>query len=71
MYLDQLIYATCSVAFVALIALMLLQQRVSGPGIAILAACVLTAAWSADLAFSGCCPAARERSSTVFGYWRG
>src|SRR3954452_15169145 len=56
MYLDQLIYGTCSVAFVALIALMLLQRRVSGPGIAILAACVLTAVWSADLAFSGLLP---------------
>src|SRR3954454_16266109 len=56
MYLDHLIYGTCSVAFVALIALMLLQRRVSGPGIAILAACVLTAVWSADLAFSGLLP---------------
>ena len=71
MDLGQLIYATCSIAFIALIALMLLRRRVSGPGIAILAACVLTAAWSADLAFSDCCPAARERSLTVFGYWRG
>ncbi|MGD9615220.1 MAG: XrtA/PEP-CTERM system histidine kinase PrsK [Alphaproteobacteria bacterium] len=56
MQLGQLIYATCSAAFVALIALMLLRRRISGPGIAILAACVLTAAWSADLAFSGLLP---------------
>jgi putative PEP-CTERM system histidine kinase len=52
----QLIYGTCSVAFIALIALMLLRGRISGPGIAILAACVLTAIWSADLAFAGLLP---------------
>src|SRR4051794_27910616 len=52
MDLGQLIYGVCSAAFIALIALMLLQRRVSGPGIAILAACVLTAVWSADLALS-------------------
>ena len=56
MPLDQLIYATCSAAFVALIALMLLRQRISGPGFAILAACVLTAAWSGELAFLGLLP---------------
>ncbi len=55
MDLGQLIYATCSIAFTALIALML-RRRVSGPGIAILAACVLTVAWSANLAFSGPLP---------------
>ena len=38
MDLGQLIYGTCSAAFVALIALMLLRGRISGPGIAILAA---------------------------------
>src|SRR3954447_4470586 len=53
MNFGQFIYATCSVAFVALIALMLLRQRMSGSAFAILAACVLTAAWSADLAFLG------------------
>jgi putative PEP-CTERM system histidine kinase len=56
MDLGQLIYATCSAAFAALIALMLLRQRISGPGFAILAACVLTAAWSAELAFFGLLP---------------
>ena len=56
MDLGQLIYAASSIAFTALIALMLLQRRVSGPGIAILAACVLTAVWSADLAFSRVLP---------------
>jgi putative PEP-CTERM system histidine kinase len=56
MDLGQLIYATCSAAFIALIALMLLRRRVSGPSVAILAACVLSAAWSADLAFSGLLP---------------
>lgn len=60
MDLGQLIYGTCSAAFVALIALMLLRRRVSGPGIAILAACVLTAIWSADLAFSGFLPAGAQ-----------
>src|SRR4051794_901102 len=56
MIFGQFIYATCSVAFVALIALMLLRHRMSGPAFAILAACVLTAAWSADLAFLGLLP---------------
>src|SRR3954447_6187954 len=51
MNFGQFIYATCSVAFVALIALMLLRQRMSGSAFAILAACVLTAAWGADLGF--------------------
>ena len=58
----QLIYGTCSAAFVSLIALMLLRGRISGPGIAILAACVLTAVWSADLAFSSLLP---ESAGTV------
>ena len=62
MDLGQLIYGTCSVAFVALIALMLLRGRISGPGIAILAACVLTAIWSADLASAGLLP---ESARTV------
>src|SRR3954465_2694861 len=67
MDLGQLIYGTCSVAFVSLIALMLLRGRISGPGIAILAACVLTAVWSADLAFSGLLP---ESAGTVLGGFR-
>ena len=54
-------------AFVALIALMLLRRRISGPGIAILAACVLTAVWSADLAFSGLLP---EGAGTVLDGFR-
>src|SRR3954471_1776861 len=62
MDLGQLIYGTCSAAFVALIALMLLRGRISGPGIAILAACVLTAIWSADLASAGLLP---ESARTV------
>ena len=61
MDLGQLIYGTCSAAFVALIALMLLRGRISGPGIAILAACVLTAVWSADLGVLR--PAARKRQN--------
>lgn len=56
MHLEQAIYATCSSAFVALIALMLLRRRVSGPGIAILVACVLSSVWSAALALSGLLP---------------
>jgi putative PEP-CTERM system histidine kinase len=67
MYFDQLIYATCSAAFVALIALMLVRRRISGPGIAILAACLLTAAWSADLALSGLLP---EGARTILDGFR-
>jgi putative PEP-CTERM system histidine kinase len=44
------IYAACCVAFLGLIALMLLRRRVSGPSIGIIGACALTAAWAADLA---------------------
>ena len=50
MGLGEAIYASCSVAFLALIALMLLRGRISGPGIAIIGACALTATWAADLA---------------------
>jgi putative PEP-CTERM system histidine kinase len=50
MRLSEAIYAACSVAFLALIVLMVLRRRVSGPGIAIIGACALTAAWAADLA---------------------
>jgi putative PEP-CTERM system histidine kinase len=66
MDLGQLIYAACSIAFIALIALMLLRRRVSGPGIAILAACFLTAAWSADLAFAGMLPRGAETILDAF-----
>ena len=62
MDLGQLIYGPAVLAFVALIALMLLRGRISGPGIAILAACVLTAIWSADLASAGLLP---ESARTV------
>jgi len=50
MGLGGAIYASCSAAFLALIALMLLRGRISGPGIAIIGACALTATWAADLA---------------------
>ncbi len=50
MGLGEAIYASCSAAFLALIALMLLRGRISGPGGAIIGACALTAAWAADLA---------------------
>lgn len=56
MRLSEAIYAACSVAFVALIALMVLRRRVSGPGIAIIGACALTAAWAADLAITELLP---------------
>jgi len=58
MDLNEIIYGSCSFAFVALIALVFLRGRVSGPGIAISAACALTAIWSADLAVPGPLPAA-------------
>ena len=56
MGLSEAIYGSCSAAFLALIALMLLRGRVSGPGVAIIGACALTAAWAADLAMPGYLP---------------
>jgi hypothetical protein len=50
MGLSEAIYGSCSAAFLALIALVLLRSRISGPGVAIIGACALTAAWAADLA---------------------
>jgi putative PEP-CTERM system histidine kinase len=50
MGLSEAIYASCSAAFLALIVLMLLRGRISGPGAALIGACALTAAWAADLA---------------------
>lgn len=56
MSITAAIYASCSVSFLALIGLMLLRGRISGPGVAIVAACGLTALWAADLAFPGLLP---------------
>ena len=56
MGLSEAIYGSCSAAFLALIALMLLRGRISGPGVAIVGACALTAAWAADLAIAGALP---------------
>jgi putative PEP-CTERM system histidine kinase len=50
MGLSEAIYGSCSAAFLALIVLMLLRGRISGPGVAIIGACALTVAWAADLA---------------------
>ena len=58
MGLSEAIYASCSAAFLALIALMLLRGRISGPGAAIIGACALTAAWAADLAMPELLPRA-------------
>src|SRR5216684_3938267 len=58
MVLSEAIYGSCSAAFLALIALMLLRGRVSGPGAAIIGACLLTAVWAADLALPGFLPRA-------------
>lgn len=55
---DEVIYASCAASFAALIALMLARGRVSGPGVAIAAACAVTALWAADLAMPGLLPAA-------------
>ena len=57
MGLSEVIYAFCSIAFLTLIALIFMRGRVSGTGIAISAACALTAIWSADLATPGLLPA--------------
>jgi len=56
MGLSEAIYGSCSAAFLALIALMLLRGRISGPGVAIIGACALTVAWAADLAMPGFLP---------------
>lgn len=56
MVLGQIIYGACSIAFVALIALMLLRGRLSGQGIVIVAASGLSAFWAADLAIPGLFP---------------
>jgi len=58
MGLSEAIYGSCSAAFLALIALMLLRGRISGPGVVITGACALTAAWAADLAMPGLLPRA-------------
>jgi hypothetical protein len=50
------IYGSCAASFLALIGLMLLRGRISGPGLAIVAACGLTAFWAADLALPGLIP---------------
>src|SRR5205807_5722439 len=63
MGLSEAIYGSCSVSFLALIALMLLRGRISGPGVAIIGACALTAAWAADLAMPGILPGS---ASAVF-----
>jgi putative PEP-CTERM system histidine kinase len=55
---NEAIYGLCAIAFLALITLMLLRGRTSGPGIGIVCACALTAAWAADLAFPGLLPGA-------------
>ena len=56
MGLSQGLYASCSAAFLGLIALMLLRGRISGPGIAIIGACALTATWAAAVAMPGLVP---------------
>jgi putative PEP-CTERM system histidine kinase len=56
MSLTGAIYASCSASFLALIGLMLLRGRISGPGLAIIAACGLTALWAANLAVPGLLP---------------
>src|SRR5436190_20357582 len=58
MGLSEAIYGSCSVAFLALIALMLLRGRISGPGVAIIGACALTAARAAALAMPASLPPA-------------
>src|ERR1700722_2932056 len=53
MDLSEFVYASCSIAFLALIALVLIRGRVSGVGVAMSVACALTVIWSADLAIPG------------------
>lgn len=50
MGLSQVIYASCSAAFLVLIGLMLLRGRLGTVGIAISGACALTALWAAGSA---------------------
>src|SRR5690242_16688602 len=60
MGVTEVIYGLCSIAFIALIALMLARGRISGPGIAIGVACALTAVWAADLAMPDFLPQAAD-----------
>src|SRR6266536_3941188 len=69
MGLSEAIYGSCSAAFLALIALMLLRGRVSGPGAAIIGACALTAAWAADLAMPELLPDAAILDSLRLSAW--
>lgn len=61
MGVSEAVYASCSAAFLALIALMLLRGRVSGPGVIIISACALTAAWAANMAMPGLLPGAASK----------
>jgi len=58
MSLSQVIYGSCSAAFVILIILMLLRGRISGVGLAVSCACALTSLWAANGAFPGWLPLA-------------
>src|SRR5436190_4578149 len=56
MGISEAIYAACSVCFLALIVLMLLRGRSSGPGAMLIAASAIGALWAADLAIPGLFP---------------
>src|SRR3979411_536304 len=63
MGISQAIYGACSVCFVALIVLMLLRGRSSGPGTMLVAASAISALWAADLAIPGLFP---DSVSSIF-----
>src|SRR5690242_10310225 len=56
MGISETIYGACSLAFIALIALMLLRGRSSAPGAMLIGASAISALWAADLAIPGLFP---------------
>src|SRR6266550_1788226 len=56
MGISEAIYAACSVSFLALIVLMLLRGRSSGPGAMLIGASAIGALWAVDLAIPGLFP---------------
>ena len=61
--ISEAIYGACSVSFLALIVLMLLRGRSSGPGTMLIGASAISALWAADLAIPGLFP---DSVSSIF-----
>src|SRR5947209_1427960 len=63
MGISEAVYGACSVCFLALIVLMLLRGRSSGPGSMLIGASAVTALWAGDLAIPGLFP---DTVSSIF-----